>query len=111
MSTPPVREASTKPSAATVLPAPVACSNQKRLPALGSSGASSSSSSTPVGSSQSRGSSGSSSSSASSSPGMPAEASCTSPARRAGSEQHGGVVAVGQERFAREAGDPLDVFG
>ena len=27
---PPVREASTKPSAATVLPAPVACSNQKR---------------------------------------------------------------------------------
>ena len=36
---PPVREASTKPSAATVLPAPVACSNQKRLPALGSSGA------------------------------------------------------------------------
>ena len=28
--TPPVREASTKPTAATVLPAPVACSNQKR---------------------------------------------------------------------------------
>ena len=37
---PPVREASTKPIAATVLPAPVACSNQKRLWALGSSGAS-----------------------------------------------------------------------
>ena len=37
---PPVREASTKPSAATVLPAPVACSNQKRLAALGSSAAS-----------------------------------------------------------------------
>ena len=37
---PPVREASTKPSAATVLPAPVACSNQKRLAALGSSGCS-----------------------------------------------------------------------
>ena len=37
---PPVREASTKPSAATVLPAPVACSNQKRLAALGSSTAS-----------------------------------------------------------------------
>ena len=36
---PPVREPSTKPSAATVLPAPVACSNQKRLPAFGSSGA------------------------------------------------------------------------
>ncbi len=33
-----MREASTKPSAATVLPAPVACSNQKRLAALGSSG-------------------------------------------------------------------------
>ena len=32
---PPVREASTKPTAATVLPAPVACSNQKRLPAFG----------------------------------------------------------------------------
>ena len=30
ISTPPVRQASTKPSAATVLPAPVACSNQKR---------------------------------------------------------------------------------
>ena len=37
---PPVRDASTKPSAATVLPAPVACSNQKRLAALGSSAAS-----------------------------------------------------------------------
>ena len=35
---PPVREASTKPSAATVLPAPVACSNQKRRLASGSSG-------------------------------------------------------------------------
>ena len=32
---PPVREASTKPSAATVLPAPVACSNQKRRAARG----------------------------------------------------------------------------
>ena len=40
ISTPPVCEASTKPSAATVLPAPVACSNQKRLAALGSSGCS-----------------------------------------------------------------------
>ena len=37
---PPVREASTKPSAATVLPAPVACSNQKRRAAFGSSGCS-----------------------------------------------------------------------
>ena len=73
ISTPPVRDASTKPSAATVLPAPVACSNQKRLPALGSSSASAGSS--PVDSSQSIGSSGSSSSSSSSSPGMPAGAS------------------------------------
>ena len=39
---PPVRDASTNPSAATVLPAPVACSNQKRLPAFGSSGCSAS---------------------------------------------------------------------
>ena len=69
---PPVREPSTKPSAATVLPAPVACSNQKRLPALGSSGAAGSwpsSSSATGSSSQSWGSSGSSSSSSSSSPG------------------------------------------
>ena len=75
---PPVREPSTKPSAATVLPAPVACSNQKRLAALGSSGASGSCSSPlssgGASSSQSCGSSGSSSSSPSS-PGMPAEAS------------------------------------
>ncbi len=41
ISTPPVREASMKPTAATVLPAPVACSNQKRRSAPGSSGASS----------------------------------------------------------------------
>ena len=36
--TPPVRVASMKPTAATVLPAPVACSNQKRRSAPGSSG-------------------------------------------------------------------------
>ena len=42
---PPVREASMKPTAATVLPAPVACSNQKRRLAPGSSGASSTTSS------------------------------------------------------------------
>jgi len=42
---PPVRDASTKPSAATVLPAPVACSNQKRFAAFGSSGCSASCSS------------------------------------------------------------------
>ena len=35
ISTPPVREASMKPTAATVLPAPVACSNQKRRSAPG----------------------------------------------------------------------------
>src|SRR3954447_23239914 len=73
MRMPPVREASTKPSAATVLPAPVACSNQKRLLAPGSSGLSATSASTPS-SFQSSGSSGSSSSS-SSSPGMPTAAS------------------------------------
>src|SRR3954452_8115496 len=37
--TPPVRDPSMKPSAATVLPDPVACSNQKRRLAPGSSGA------------------------------------------------------------------------
>ena len=58
---PPVREASTKPSAATVLPAPVACSNQKRLAALGSSASSVTSSSSE--SDQSTGSSSASSSS------------------------------------------------
>ena len=43
-----------KPTAATVLPAPVACSNQKRRSAPGSSGASSiASSSSASGSSQS----------------------------------------------------------
>src|SRR5215210_1246514 len=77
---PPVREASTKPSAATVLPAPVACSNQKRLAALGSSGASATWSSSPGwGSDQSSGSSSGSSSTSSSgrssSPGIAAEAS------------------------------------
>ena len=57
--TPPVREASMKPTAATVLPAPVACSNQKRRLAPGSSGASAtaSASSSSSGSSQSCGSS------------------------------------------------------
>ncbi len=40
MRTPPVRVASMKPTAATVLPAPVACSNQKRRAAPGSSAAS-----------------------------------------------------------------------
>ena len=61
------------------MPAPVACSNQKRLPAFGILGRlgelSSPSSSAGASSSQSCGSSGSSSSSSSSSPGMPAEAS------------------------------------
>ncbi len=38
ISTPPVLVASMKPTAATVLPAPVACSNQKRRAAPGSSG-------------------------------------------------------------------------
>ena len=43
--TPPVRLASMKPTAATVLPAPVACSNQKRRSAPGSSATSSTTSS------------------------------------------------------------------
>ncbi len=50
ISTPPVRVASMKPTAATVLPAPVACSNQKRRAAPGSSSSwvgSTSSSSSP----------------------------------------------------------------
>ena len=51
--TPPVREASMKPTAATVLPEPVACSNQKRRLAPGSSGASSTTSSSSSASSQS----------------------------------------------------------
>ena len=68
---PPVREASTKPSAATVLPAPVACSNQKRRAAPGSSAAASaaaSSSASSAGSQSSGSSSGSSSPSISTSP-------------------------------------------
>ena len=63
--TPPVREPSTKPSAATVLPEPVACSNQKRRLAPGSSGASATRSA--AGSSQSWGSSSSGASASSSS--------------------------------------------
>ena len=46
---PPVREASMKPTAATVLPAPVACSNQKRRLAPGSSRTSSPASSVVLG--------------------------------------------------------------
>ena len=68
ISTPPVREASMKPTAATVLPAPVACSNQKRRSAPGSSGASATvSSASSSGSSQSCGSSSGASTSSSSS--------------------------------------------
>ena len=63
---PPVRDASTKPIAATVLPDPVACSNQKRRLAPGSSGASSTTSSSlrPRAPPQSTGSSSGSSTSA-----------------------------------------------
>ena len=70
---PPVREASTKPIAATVLPDPVACSNQKRRLAPGSSGASSmtSSSSAADSSLQSSGSSSGSSTSSGSSSSAP----------------------------------------
>ena len=61
---PPVREASTKPSAATVFPAPVACSNQKRRAAPGSSSTESDAASSSASSagSQSSGSSSSNSS-------------------------------------------------
>ena len=68
---PPVRDASTKPSAATVLPAPVACSNQKRRAAPASSSwasAAASSSASSAGSQSSGSSSGSSSPSISTSP-------------------------------------------
>src|SRR4051794_27910116 len=69
---PPEREASTKPIAATVFPAPVACSNQKRRAAFGSSGCSgiwtSSSSSPSESPSQDAVSSSPSSASSSSSP-------------------------------------------
>ena len=74
---PPVRDASTKPSAATVLPAPVACSNQKRLPAFGSSGASAScSSSSSAGARPSPAAPRARPRRRSSSPGMPTGASC-----------------------------------
>src|SRR4051794_37459599 len=71
MRMPPVREASTKPSAATVLPAPVACSNQNLRAAPGSSStesAAASSSASSAGSQSSGSSSGSSSPSSSTSP-------------------------------------------
>ena len=84
--TPPVRVASMKPTAATVLPAPVACSNQKRRAAPGSSGASSttSSSSSGPGSDQSCGSS-SSGASSSSSPSTSASSSIEASAESASS--------------------------
>src|SRR4029077_19142074 len=75
---PPVCEASTKPSAATVLPAPVACSNQKRLAAFGSSGCSPSDSSSSPSSTQSRGSSSAYTSSSGSSSGSPSGSSGSS---------------------------------
>ena len=86
--TPPVRVASMKPTAATVLPAPVACSNQKRRAAPGSSAASataSSSSSSAGSSSQSCGSSsGASSSGSSSSSSSSSPSTSPSPAGRLG---------------------------
>ena len=92
--TPPVREPSMKPRAATVLPEPVACSNQNRRLAPGSSGASSTSSS--AGSSQSWGSSSSGSRVSSSSVvGGPAIAVR-------------GIRPVG---FGRTPADPLGVAG
>src|SRR3712207_2364971 len=96
MSTPPVREASTNPSAATVLPAPVACSNQNRRAAPGSSIASAGavSSSDPLSlvaasGSQSSGSSSSGSASSAavpsvSGPGAPLEAALSGAAAAGG---------------------------
>src|SRR3954467_7660247 len=77
---PPVRDPSTKPSAATVLPAPVACSNQNRLAAPGSSTAASTAASSSASSAASQ-SSGSSSVAISSAPSIstsPSETSSTS---------------------------------
>src|ERR671923_624084 len=67
MSPPPVGGAPTTPSAATVLPAPVACSNQNRRGAPGSSTAASTAASSSASSAASQ-SSGSSSVASSSSP-------------------------------------------
>ena len=73
---PPVREASMKPTAATVLPAPVACSNQKRRLAPGSSRTSAPASSSSSGSSsQSIGSSSGARSSSSSATGSSSSSS------------------------------------
>ena len=112
---PPVREPSTKPSAATVLPAPVACSNQKRLPALGSSGASGSCSSSRrrrPSSSQSCGSSGSSSSVHVLLPGdrRPRRAARRPARRRRRSVGRCRSPRLGQQRGQR-AGERVDLVG
>ena len=114
---PPVREPSTKPSAATVLPAPVACSNQKRLRGVRVLGR--------LGelllvvrrprrrsSSQSCGSSGSSSSSSSSSPGMPGRGERRRPARDFGPAPlaSAAVARLGEQRGER-ARQRVDLVG
>ena len=106
---PPVRDASTKPSAATVLPAPVACSNQKRRAAPGSSAmasAAASSSASSAGSQSSGSSSVSSSPSISTSPewqllGGGAGRRCRRPAAVAAEQQLGGE----RDQRARERVD------
>ena len=104
---PPVREASTKPSAATVLPAPVACSNQKRRAAPGSS-----SSGASVAASSSASSSGSQSSGSSS--GSSSPSSSTSP-EWSSSEARGLAAVAGQLQLGRErdqrAGQSVDLVG
>ena len=118
---PPVREASTKPSAATVLPAPVACSNQKRLAALGSStaspacGSSSSGSGSDQSSGSSSGSSSTSSSGRSSSPGIAAEASISGSSERGAvgapvAVAVGAALGLGQQRGQR-ARERVDLVG
>ena len=105
---PPVREASTKPSAATVLPAPVACSNQKRRAAPGSSSSASaaaSSSASSAGSQSSGSSSGSSSPSISTSPECSSsEAALPLPFAVAADQE------LGLERDQR-AGEGIDLVG
>ena len=102
--TPAVREASTNPRAATVLPAPVACSNQKRRSALGSSGASTGTSpSSSPSSCQSCGSSSSSSTSASTS----SRSASSSPSAPAGGGGGGFSAAAARAAAAAPAADPL----
>ena len=120
MRTPPVRVASMKPTAATVLPAPVACSNQKRRAAPGSSAASasSSSSSSAGSSSQSCGSSSGARSSGSSSSSSSARSAVAHRPRPRLGDLGGGRpgVVVGRRlllghQLGQGAGERVDLVG